>query len=420
MESVIYLNFAISVIFTLCYFYQFVYVFIGLITKPKKFTAKKNHRYAVVISARNEACVIGNLIQSVKEQSYPSELVDVFVVADNCTDNTADAARSAGAIVYERFNKEYVGKGYALDWLFTNIKNDYAHKNFEAYIIFDADNILEHDYIENMNKVFDNGYRIITSYRNSKNYGDNWLTAGYSLWFLREARYLNNARMKLGNSCAVSGTGFLVSADVIEENGGWVHHLLTEDIEFTADSIIKGEKIGYCADAVLYDEQPSSFCVSYKQRLRWAKGFYQVLYHYGWKLFKGIFKGSFSCYDMLMMLSPAMLLTISSVLINIGAIAISAFIAPAYIPMLFEVLAKTVLSFYFMFFALGAVTIITEWNKINCKNSKKILHLFTFPLFLLTYAPIAIIALFKRVKWEPIRHSVTKTIDDIEHEFVRK
>ena len=271
-----------------------------------------------------------------------------------------------------------------------------------------------------MNKVFDNGYRIITSYRNSKNYGDNWLTAGYSLWFLREARYLNNARMKLGNSCAVSGTGFLVSSEVIEENGGWVHHLLTEDIEFTADSIIKGEKIGYCADAVLYDEQPSDLSVSYKQRLRWAKGFYQVLYHYGWKLFKGIFKGSFSCYDMLMMLSPAMLLTISSVLINMGAVIVSAFTEPSYIPMLLEVLIKTVLSFYCMFFALGAITIITEWHKIHCKNSKKILHLFTFPLFLLTYAPIAIIALFKRVKWDPIRHSVTKTIDDIEHEIVRK
>lgn len=420
MESVIYLNFAISVLFTLCYLYQFVYVFVGLVSKPRAFTAEKNHRYAVVISARNEACVIGNLIKSVKEQTYPSELVDVFVVADNCTDDTAQTAREAGAFVYERFNTEYVGKGYALDWLFKNIQKDHVHKNYEAYIIFDADNVLEHDYIEEMNKVFDNGYRIITSYRNSKNYGDNWLTAGYSLWFLREARYLNNARMKLGNSCAVSGTGFLVSAEVIRENGGWIHHLLTEDIEFTADSIIKGEKIGYCANAVLYDEQPRDFCVSYKQRLRWAKGFYQVLYHYGWRLFKGILKGSFSCYDMLMMLSPAMLLTISSVLINIGAIVVAAFVQPDYVMTLFEVLAKTVLSFYGMFFALGAVTIITEWKKIHCSGGKKILHLFTFPCFLLTYAPIAIIALFKRVKWVPIQHSVDKTIEDIEKETVNK
>ncbi len=420
MEAVIYLNFTISVIFTLCYFYQFIYVAVGLFAKEKKHTPKKNHRYAMVISARNEACVIGNLIDSIKAQTYPAELIDTFVVADNCTDNTAQAARDAGAIVYERFNKEMVGKGYALDWLFGKIQTDYMHKNYDAYIIFDADNILESNFVEEMNKVFDRGYRIITSYRNSKNYGENWITAGYSLWFLREAKYLNNARMTLGTSCAVSGTGFLVSAEVIRENGGWVHHLLTEDIEFTADSIIKGEKIGYCGTAMLYDEQPSKFHVSYIQRLRWAKGFYQVLWHYGARLFKGIFKGSFSCFDMLMMLSPAMLLTIMSVLVNVGAIIVAAISGSLFLPMLLKALLQTALSFYTMFFILGAITAVTEWDKIHCCDYKKVLYLFTFPIFLMTYAPIAIIALFKRVKWEPIKHSVAKTINDIENECVNK
>ena len=280
MKAIIVFNCIISVIFTLCYAYQFFYIFVGLLKKPLKFIAKKQHRYAVVVSARNESGVIGNLINSIRSQNYPSDLVDIFVIADNCTDNTAEVARNAGAIVYERFNKEQVGKGYALDWLFKIIDKEHADKNYEAYMIFDADNVLDPNFIKEMNKVFDNGYRIITSYRNSKNYDTNWISAGYSLWFLREARYLNNARMHLGTSCAVSGTGFLVSADVIRENGGWIHHLLTEDIEFTTDSIIKGEKIGYCANAVLYDEQPTAFNQSYTQRLRWAKGFYQVFFYF--------------------------------------------------------------------------------------------------------------------------------------------
>ena len=277
---------------------------------------------SVIIPAHQAEKYIAHSVDSVHRQGWTSQ-TEIIVIDDGSTDNTAQAARDAGAVVYERFNKEMVGKGYALDWLFAKIQTDYAHKNYDAYIIFDADNILEANFVEEMNKVFDKGYRIITSYRNSKNYGENWITAGYSLWFLREAKYLNNARMTLGTSCAVSGTGFLVSAEVIRENGGWVHHLLTEDIEFTADSIIKGEKIGYCGTAILYDEQPSKFHVSYIQRLRWAKGFYQVLWHYGARLFKGIFKGSFSCFDMLMMLSPAMLLTIMSVLVNVlGALGI--------------------------------------------------------------------------------------------------
>lgn len=413
MKAIIFLNFVISVVFTLCYAYQFFYIFVGLLKKPRTFEAKKQHRYAVVVSARNESSVIGNLIRSIRNQKYPKELVDIFVIADNCTDNTADVAREAGAIVYERFNKEQVGKGYALDWLFKIIKKDHADKNYEAYIIFDADNLLDPNYIAEMNKVFDNGYRIITSYRNSKNFDGNWISAGYSLWFLREARYLNNARMILGTSCAISGTGFLVSADVIEENGGWIHRLLTEDIEFTTDSIIKGEKIGYCENAILYDEQPVQFNQSYTQRLRWAKGFYQVFKNYGAKLVKGVFKGSFSCFDMLMTISPAMLLTLISIFVNIVAIPIGVITHSPDLPMLLKTLGHTLINFYGLFFLLGTITAITEWNQIHCNKAKKVCYLFTFPLFMLTYVPIAIVALFRKIEWKPINHSVAKTLDEI-------
>lgn len=413
MKAIIFLNFIISVVFTLCYAYQFFYIFVGLLKKPKEYSAKTQHRYAVVVSARNESSVIGNLIRSIRNQKYPEELVDIFVIADNCTDNTAEVAREAGAIVYERFNKELVGKGYALDWLFKIIKSDHADKNYEAFIIFDADNILDPNYIAEMNKVFDNGYRIITSYRNSKNFDGNWIAAGYSLWFLREARYLNNARMTLGTSCAISGTGFLVSAEVIEENGGWIHHLLTEDIEFTTDSIIKGEKIGYCANAVLYDEQPTLFSQSYTQRLRWAKGFYQVFKNYGAKLVKGVFKGSFSCFDMLMTISPAMLLTLLSIFVNVIAIPVGIINHSPDLPLLIKTLAHTLVNFYGLFFLLGTITAITEWNQIHCSKAKRIGYLFTFPLFMLTYVPIAIVALFRKIEWKPISHSVSKTLDEI-------
>ncbi len=413
MKIIIYLNFTISLIFTLCYFYQAIYVLVGLKKNSRQAWIEPKHRYGVVISARNESGVIGHLIQSIKKQTYPSDLVDVFVVADNCTDDTADVARKMGAIVYERFNSELVGKGYALDWLFTRIKEDYGEKNYDAYIIFDADNVIAPGFIEEMDKIFDRGYRVITSYRNSKNYGQNWISAGYSLWFLREAKFLNNARMRVGSSCAVSGTGFLISTEIVEKNGGWIHHLLTEDIEFTTDCIVKGEKIGYCADAVLYDEQPVKFYQSYIQRLRWSKGFYQVFAKYGMKLIRGIFKKNFSCYDMLMTLMPAMLLTLLSTALNLIAIPVGMISQSPDTLILVKTLAQTLLSLYGMFFAIGALTTITEWRKIYCRPGKKILYAFTFPIFMLTYIPISIIALFKRVKWEPIKHSVLATVDEI-------
>lgn len=412
MKAIIVLNCIVSILFTLCYAYQFFYLFVGMLRKPIKYKAKQYHRYAAVISARNESRVIGNLIDSIKNQNYPQGLVDIFVIADNCSDDTAEVARKAGAVVYERVNEELIGKGYALDWFF-NVLKENNEKEYDAYIVFDADNVLEPNFIVEMNAVFDNGYRIITSYRNSKNYGENWLSAGYSLWFLREARYLNNARMILKTSCAISGTGFLISSDIINKNNGWIHHLLTEDIEFTTDSILHGEKIGYCANAILYDEQPTNIKQSYLQRLRWAKGFYQVFRNYGAKLVKGIFNKSFSCYDMFMTIMPAMLLTLISVVCNIIAIPVGILTDSPELPLLVKTLLQTIAGFYMMFFLIGTVTTITEWKQIHCSNLKKIMYLFTFPLFMLTYIPISIVALFKKVKWEPIHHSVSKTFTDI-------
>lgn len=179
----------------------------------------------------------------------------------------------------------------------------------DAFIVFDSDNIVDSNYVSEINKTFNNGYQVITSYRNTKNYGDNWISSGYGLWFLREAMYLNQPRWKIGSSCGVSGTGFLFSSKVLEECGGWNFHLLTEDIEFTADCIVNNRKIGYCPKAMFYDEQPTSFKQSVTQRLRWSKGYLQVLGKYGKKLFKCALKGKFSVFDMLMNITPATVLS---------------------------------------------------------------------------------------------------------------
>ena len=111
-------------LFLLLYSYQIFYAFIGVFKKSKCFEESLKHRYAVIISARNERLVIGQLVQSIKKQNYPKELIDVFVVADNCSDDTAKIARKAGAIVYERTNKDLVGKGYALDYIFKIIMQE--------------------------------------------------------------------------------------------------------------------------------------------------------------------------------------------------------------------------------------------------------------------------------------------------------
>lgn len=399
-------------------------MFVAFKTKQKNRSAvqakaENLNKYAVIIAARNEELVIGELIKSIKKQNYPQEFLDIFVVADNCTDQTADIALRAGAIVRERYNANNIGKGFALDFMFNIINKEYASKKYEGYFIFDADNLLDENYIAEMNQTFNQGYRVVTSYRNSKNFDQNWITAGYALWFLHEAEYLNLPRMTLKTSCAVSGTGFLVHSDLIKKNGGWIHHLLTEDIEFSISQILKGEIIGYCQNAIFYDEQPITFSQSWRQRLRWAKGFYQVLAKYGKDLVLCTFKrkqNSFSCFDMTMTIMPAMILTNISILIN-GVFYL------AVLAGLFEkisIVETTILMlqsiglYYGVMLGMALMTTFTEWQRIHCAGWKKIAYSFTFPFFMMTYIPISIVALFKEVEWKQIPHTVVKSIDEVQ------
>ena len=425
MRTINTINSILYISLTVLYFYQFIYIVIALIGDKKMkldtYEAKKLHKFAFIIAARNEQAVIGNLINSIKQQNYPAELIDVIVVADNCTDDTAQIAREHGAICYERFNNMLVGKGYALDYCFNKIVEQFGdYTAYDGYFIFDADNVIDKNYVKEMNKVFDRGYNVITSYRNSKNYDTNWITSGYSLWFIREAKYLNNPRMMLKTSCAVSGTGFLVNSSIIKKNNGWKFNLLTEDIQFSVVNILEGEKIGYCESAMFYDEQPTTFKQSWNQRMRWSKGFYQVMFRYGRELIAMMFKKRemfVSCYDMFMTLAPATLLSIGCILLNLIFLAYGA----TDVHMLRRILPGTLgsiafagVNFYLLMFSIGFITLVTEWNKILAPANKKIKSLFTFPLFMITYVPISLVALVKKVEWKPIAHSISKSVEEIE------
>lgn len=413
METVKLLNYIIAILFFACYSYQFAYILIALFKGKKTGDKYKLHNYAVLIAARNEEKVIANLIESIKDQIYPSEYITVFVVADNCTDSTASVARNAGAVVYQRFNQQQVGKGYALDYLLSHIKDDYPEDCFDGYFVFDADNVLEPDYIYEMNRVFSQGYNIVTGYRNSKNFSDNWISAGYGLWFLRESQFLNKARYILGTSCNISGTGFVFSNEIIKRSDGWKYYLLTEDLEFTADNIINGERIGYCETAVLYDEQPTDFKQSVRQRMRWARGYLQVFSNYGTGLVKSIFRNkSFSAYDMIMSISPAFILSVAGMLVNIAGVIICLG-NPVMLLGSFLSLLQSCVNIYLTLFVIGLITTVSEWRSIHASTAKKILYTFTFPLFMFTYIPISVAAMFKKVEWKPISHTRSAKLSDI-------
>lgn len=408
------LNFIVGFILFLCYSYQIFYTIVPFSIKPRKHKIPtKKGRIAILIAARNEEKVIGELLHSISLQDYDKKCLQTIVIADNCTDSTAQIAKNNGAIVFERFNKEQIGKGYALDFAIDNLRKSGDLDKIDGIIVLDADNLLTKNYVSEMNKTFSDGYEVFTSYRNSKNYGDNWISAGYGLWYIRESKFLHYARMLLNSSCAISGTGFFVSKKILDKFNGWKFYLLTEDIEFSIFSIINGVKIGCCINAELYDEQPITFHQSYKQRLRWSKGFFQVWQKHGKELVRGIFKHrKFAFFDMTMNIMPAFILTVLLLFTSISSIIFGIFGLGDPSPVIESLLGYIAFT-YSVMFLMGLITVISEWKKIHTSSGRKIGYLFLFPIFMYTYIPISVIALFKRVAWEPIHHTRSRTIDEV-------
>ena len=279
MDYLYILREALVWIVTIFWLYQIMVSLCSLVKiKEKPLKINKNHKFMAIIPAHNEEAVVGNLIEILTKQNYDKNLYDIYVIADNCTDNTAKVAREAGAIVYERFDETKKTKGYALDW-FLN-KKIQENADYDAFFVFDADNIVHPNFIKAMNKKLCQGEEVVQGYRDIKNPSDNWITAGYALFYWTMHRFYHLARYNLGLSPLLNGTGFMVKFDVIKPEGGLKTVTLTEDIEYSLKRIIKGKRLGWATDAIVYDEQPTSFKQSWSQRSRWTVGHMQCIKEY--------------------------------------------------------------------------------------------------------------------------------------------
>ena len=278
MEYLYILREALVWLLTIFWVYQIGVSLCSLVKlKDKPLKIKKDHRFMAIIPAHNEEAVVANLVESLKNQTYNKELYDIYVIADNCTDNTAKVAKEAGAIVYERFDEEHKTKGYALNWFLKQKIEENAP--YDAFFIFDADNIVDKDFIKNMNKKLCQGEDVVQGYRDIKNPTDSWITAGYAIFYWTMHRFYHLARYNLGLSPLLNGTGFMVKFDVVKPNG-WDTETLTEDIEFSLKRIIAGKRLGWATDAIVYDEQPVGFKQSWSQRSRWTVGHIQCISKY--------------------------------------------------------------------------------------------------------------------------------------------
>lgn len=366
--------------------------------KSKISFQKAQKKIAVLIAARNEEIVIGNLIDSLKKQRYPKKLYDIIVIPNNCTDQTAEVAKKHGAILLT-CKKKVKSKGEVLQLAFDRLKK----KKYDAFLIFDADNIVHPDFLQKINNALCAGYLVCSGFRDSKNPYDNWLSGAYTLFYWCQNAMFNRARRNLSSSAAINGTGFAISREYLEKYGYDVK-TLTEDIEFSGICAIHNIKIAYIEDAVTFDEQPLDFQTSWHQRKRWSVGCCQCFRIYAKDLMHSFWKyHNMASLDMLFVYFSSYVQAIGIVTFLLSLLN---FVHIVSIPMigffmlLFLLVGLVVIYFLIVVFFMVVV-------KSCHKNIRKMLHgIFSFPIFIVTWIPINLIAIFKgNIAWREIKHT---------------
>lgn len=410
MEYLYIIQQAIVWIITIYWLYQLVVSICSLVKlKDKPLLVDKNHKFMAILPAHNEEAVIGNLIESLKNQDYPKELLDIYVIADNCTDNTVKIAKEAGAIVLERHEEDPAKqtKGAALQWFLKQKIEENA--DYDAFFVFDADNIVDVNFTKAMNKKLCQGEEVVQGYRDIKNPTDSWISAGYAIFYWTMHRFYHLARYNLGLSALLNGTGFMVKFDIIKPTG-WNTDTLTEDIEFSLKRIIQGKRVGWATDAIAYDEQPVGFKQSWSQRSRWTVGHIQCLNEYTKPLAVAVkeHKTVMNFDGLLYMIGsiPMFILTVVLVVINFVMYILGGMSTPDLIVNCIRYLLPTFLLPIF-------VGIIIMWlDKRPIKPMIKGLVL--YPLFLGSWLLINFKCLFIRdTKWEKIDHVRDIKIKDV-------
>ena len=366
--------------------------------KEKKIKKVENtkHKFRIIIAARNEEMVLKPLIKSIQKQKYDKNLYDIYVIPNNCIDNTKKVALEMNCQILEP-NFSPKTKGEVLNFAFNEFKND---DSFDTYIIMDADNIIEPNFIKEINDKLNEGYKIVQGFRDTKNLYYNCITGSYAIFFYLQSLFLYGSRSRIGKSSTIIGTGYAVLKKFIDTKN-YRASTVTEDIELTCFAALNNEKVGYARNAIFYDEQVTNFNVSMKQRKRWIQGSMQVWKKNYKKLLKQIKeKKSIQLIDQFFILT----LPINQALCFLCLVLSYIFIIPYYY-ILFGIILGYIGEVLF------SVFLIVYFKKNLIKILPAIMF---FPIFHISWIPIYVYSVFNSKNvWEEIKHKSSIEIEDI-------
>lgn len=395
--AIIVILIVIQVIAMLLMQWAAVVAFLGLMKKRQPHgPSEPKNRFAIVVCAHNEANVLEHLLKSMAEQDYPKDLWHVYVLADHCTDGTAGLTKGYPfATSYERNDGPQTGKGDVLTWGIAKLLREKSD-TFDAFLLFDADNIAKPDFMSRMNEALNRGETIVQGNRLAGEPYRTVITQWYAIYWSCYTYLFSYPREKLGLSAFLTGTGFAVKKEILQKYG-WHTSTITEDVEFAFQQCLRRDRVSFCVDAVCYDEQPSDFFVMMRQLARWCTGSYQIFYHYWSKWIRTFHKKkSARLIDNL-----ALLLT--------GPCSVITFIATIFVNIVYTATFKHARLIQVIMILLGIIfTYIASerTTRFSGIKFKKLLPgFFLFPIFLVCFTLCSLYSfIFPTRKWRKIEH----------------
>ncbi len=401
-------------------FISSIFIFIGLIILfISKVLSKKNnnvpkpknsgHDFCFLIPARYESKVIEGLLISIKNQTVKVGMKDVYVIVESLEDETVNICKKYDATVVLRKHLELQRKGYALDEAVKFILN--KNKHYDAYFIFDADNILDKNYLKNMLPVFDKGYDLASGYRNCKNGNESVIAACSALTFSLVNTVFNDKKNKETKNITFSGTGFYIRGDLIEEWKGYPFHSLTEDYELSSYATLNNLTTYYNIKSIFYDEQPLRFKDTINQRVRWIRGYFDVRKMYTKKIYKSLDKNNpnnGSKMDESIGIIPFILMVVGLVIWFLSLVFFTSYNLfvndEVWKSHLLELIIF-LLIVYVTMVVMTFVILMLEGKKLDLNFKSRVKAMIINPIFMISYVPCAIKALSsKEVKWTRVNH----------------
>ena len=392
----------------LVFLWSTLIVLVGLIKPAKSHpNATRKLTFAVLVCARNEEAVIRLPVKSVLLAKYPADCREVIVLADNCTDRTAEAARAAGATVWEKTTPSQ-GKGDVLAW---GLRKLAAERTCDAVAVFDADNICSDGWFDAMNDALQDGETVVTGRRHSSNARANVIAGWYTVYWDMMNELSNRVRTNLGLSGKLTGTGFAFLLSALDAEG-WQTRTMVEDVEFTVQTNLRGGRVAYVPEADYADEQPVTVRYMWRQLCRWATGGWQVVRAYSvpW--------GQSLCRHPSLRLFDSFFAILTGM--SVAFILLFNFLA-LFVRLACGAADSAAVHFFFgVFLFVFVMGWFTAWAAVALSPQKRrprVASILTFPVFSLVLSASVICALVCPTRrWKPIPHGERPRMSEKETE----